>query len=151
MASPQKDLWICLAGECLDSSDLKDERLLNPCVNLSNIIKNPHQNPSVSDSMDRVSIHCIRLCRPSASAVEGGRATAVFVRAWDIPEIGLLTNTSAGSKQFEHYTERLDSHKYDGVLRFYLRPPQAPRHLSEVGTADVPTSVCSVQTVLSIN
>ena len=35
----------------------------------------------------------------------------------------------------------------DGMLPFALRPPQVYWDSSEVGTADLPSSVCSVQTV----
>jgi hypothetical protein len=47
-------------------------------------------------------------------------------------------------------SERYDletSHERDDGLRFALQPRQASGDSSEVGTIDVPTSVCSIQTV----
>jgi hypothetical protein len=98
-----------------------------------------------------ISIHRIRLCNTSASTVKGDRATAVFVRPWDIPQILLLTKLSVASRTVSLILTIMkwwDSHKHYGVLRFALRLPQASWDLSEVSTADLTTTVCSLGYIL---
>jgi hypothetical protein len=126
--------------------------MMHPCVNRSNTIKTPlskiHQL-KLEVSFARAASH--RLCWPSASVVEGGRATVAFVKPWDIPKSDPLTEYSVASERTLSM-ERWDSHKHNGVLRFGLWPQRDPQgtRLKSVN-ADVPTSICSVWTVWATN
>ena len=77
-------------------------------------------------------VHPVAAIRPSASAVEGGQATAVFVPLWDILNIGLLTKTCVAAELFGlqmNMTTRWkdDSHEHDGIS-FAL--PQVSREVT---------------------
>ena len=71
----------------------------------------------------------------------------VFVRLWDVPKIGLLTKSSVESELLWPLYGKMRRSRTDGVLHFALRPLQVSWDSSEIGTADLPTSVRSVWTV----
>jgi hypothetical protein len=54
--------------------------------------------------------------------MEGGWATAVFVRPWDIPKIGLLTKMSVASGLKTNKTTLYDPHKSHGTRLMSIPP-----------------------------